>query len=80
MLKVKHLTLFKPVNWKKGGNFCNLVSRFSLILTTFLLSNETFEKVFFIFSSKEESKCKNAQFVQCILKDDDVYFLKITAF
>ena len=45
MLKVKHLTLFKPKNWKKkGGNFyqgckknlldffCNLMSRFSLIL------------------------------------------------
>ena len=21
MLKIKHLTLFKPKNWKKGGNF-----------------------------------------------------------
>ena len=29
---------------------------------------------------KEESKCKNAQFLQWILKDDDVvYFKKITA-
>ena len=27
----------------------------------------------------EESKCKNAQFLQWILKDDDVYFQKITA-
>ena len=43
---------------------------------------------FYIFSPKwppppppqEESKCKNAQFLQWILKDDDVYFLKITAF
>ena len=37
--------------------------------------------IFFIFSSKwppqEESKCKNAQFLQWILKDDDVYFKKI---
>ena len=45
MLKVKHLTLFKPKNWKKAGIstnvagkieldfFCNLVARFSLILT-----------------------------------------------
>ena len=24
----------------------------------------------------EESKCKNAQFLQCILKDGDVYFKK----
>ena len=27
----------------------------------------------------EESKCKNAQFLQWILKDDDAYFQKITA-
>ena len=36
---------------------------------------------FRIFSSKwppqEESKCLNAQFLQWILKDDDVYFQKI---
>ena len=36
---------------------------------------------FWIFSSKwpppqEESKCKNAQFLQWILKDDGVYFKK----
>ena len=35
---------------------------------------------FFIFSSKlppqEKSKCKNAQFLQLILNDDDVYFKK----
>ena len=30
-------------------------------------------------SPQEESKCKNAQFLQWILKDDDVYFHKITA-
>ena len=29
--------------------------------------------------TQEESKCKNAQFLQWILKDDDVYFQKITA-
>ena len=28
---------------------------------------------------QEELKCKNAQFLQWILKDDDVYFKKITA-
>ena len=28
---------------------------------------------------QEESKCKNAPFLQWILKDDDVYFQKITA-
>ena len=28
---------------------------------------------------QEESKCKNVQFLQWILKDDDVYFQKITA-
>ena len=28
---------------------------------------------------QEESKCKNAQFLQWILKDDDVYFQKITS-
>ena len=37
-----------------------------------------------MFSSKwsppqEESKCENAQFLQWILKDDDVFFKKITA-
>ena len=52
MLKVKHLTLFKPKNWKKAGIFnqgCkkksssvrffvgNIVSRFSLILTKMVL-------------------------------------------
>ena len=30
-------------------------------------------------SPQEESKCKNAQFLQWILKDDDVCFKKITA-
>ena len=28
---------------------------------------------------QEESKCKNAQFLQWILKDDDVYIQKIAA-
>ena len=33
-----------------------------------------------IFSPlQEESKRKNAQFLQWILKDDDVYFQKVTA-
>ena len=92
MLKVKHLTIFKQKNLKKGGNFyqgcksnwaVSNASDFralSLILTELWpFSPTTFEKVnlFSIFSSKwpppqEESKCKNAQFLQWILKDDDV--------
>ena len=28
---------------------------------------------------QEESRCKNAQFLRWILRDDDVYFQKITA-
>ena len=54
MLKVKHLTLFKAKNWKKGGKiwprlqknralldfFGDPVSRFSLILTKILFSIE----------------------------------------
>ena len=39
--------------------------------------------IFFYFFAKvtpqEESKCKNVQFLQWILKDDDVYLQKITA-
>ena len=52
MLKVKNLTLLSQKKWKKGGNlengckknralldfFCNLVSRFGLILTEILFS------------------------------------------
>ena len=50
-----------------------------------VFSPQPLKKWFFfcIFSAKwppqEESKCKNAQFLQWILKDDDVYFQKITA-
>ena len=47
MLNIKNLTVLSPKNWEKGGNFdhgckkiralldffCNLVSRFGLILT-----------------------------------------------
>ena len=54
MLKIKHLTPFKPKNWKKAGIFtkvarnielwsicfCNLVSLISLILTKIWLSIE----------------------------------------
>ena len=42
--------------------------------------------IFFLFvrqsdppPPQEESKCKNAEFLQWTLKDDDVYFQKITA-
>ena len=54
MLQVKHLTLFKPPKKKKGGYFyegckknrtlldffCNLVSRFTLVLTSIWFSIE----------------------------------------
>ena len=54
MLKVKNLTLLSKKKWKKDGNFdhgckknralldffCNLVSRFGLILTKILFSIE----------------------------------------
>ena len=56
------------INWCpwtfKGFNiqlFCHLVSRFTLIITNI---------------PQEESKCKYAQFLHWILKDDDVYFKK----
>ena len=48
-----------------------------------VFSPQPLKKIFFFFPPKwppqEESKCKNAQFLQWILKDDDVYFQKITA-
>ena len=44
------------------------------------LKNWFFLNIFFAkVTPQEESKCKNAQFLQWILKDDDVYFKKITA-
>ena len=39
------------------------------------LLNQKIVKKTIIFT-KEESKCKSAQFLQWILKDDDVYFQK----
>ena len=53
-----------------------------------IFSPQPLKKWFFLFfrqsdtpppPQEEESKCKNAQFLQWILKDDDVYFQKITA-
>ena len=49
-----------------------------------VFSPQPLENDFFLnFSSKwppqEESKCKNVQFLQWILKDDNVYFQTITA-
>ena len=48
-----------------------------------VFSPQPVKMTFFIFfvkvTSQEESKCKNAQFLQWILEDDDVYFKKITA-
>ena len=47
-----------------------------------IFSPQPLKKLLFFFSSvtpQEESKCKNAQFLQWILNDDDVYFKKITA-
>ena len=48
--------------------------------TTTTVANKIFEKVIFFRQSDSpgESICKNAQFLQWILKDDDVYFKKIT--
>ena len=74
MLNVKNLTLLSQKNWKKVGILTTVA--FATFICNFLPT--TFEKV--IFSSKwlpkEELKCKNAQFLQWILKDDDVYFKK----
>ena len=50
-----------------------------------VFSPQPLKKLFFfnIFSPKwapqEESKCINVQFLQWIVKDDDVYFQKTTA-
>ena len=43
------------------------------------LKNRIFLDFFAKVPPQEESKCKNAQFLQWILKDDDVFFQKITA-
>ena len=43
------------------------------------LKNDFFLEFFVKVTPQEESKCKNAQFLQWILKYDDVYFKKITA-
>ena len=49
-----------------------------------IFSPQTLKNYFFLnffakVTPQEESKCKNVQFLQWILKDDDVYFKKITA-
>ena len=49
-----------------------------------VFSPQPLKKWFFLdffakVTPQEESKCKNAQFLQRVLKDDDVYFKKITA-
>ena len=50
-----------------------------------VFSPQALKKCCFLFfrqsdpPSQEESKCKNAQFLQRILKDDDVYLKKNTA-
>ena len=64
---------------KKIDIFCNPVSRFSLILSKILFT--AFEKWFFFVkvTPQEELKCKNEQFLQWSLKEDDVYFNIITA-
>ena len=43
------------------------------------LKSEFVSYIFVKVTRQEESKCKNAQFLQWILKDDDVYFKKIKA-
>ena len=92
MLKVKHLTLFKPKNWKKAGNltnvarkieFCSIYLQPSVAIWLDFNQNLIFYRMQVILGCHphphEESKCKNAQFLQWIIKDDDVYFKKITA-
>ena len=44
-----------------------------------LSKNDFFKKISSKWPPQEESKCKNAQFLQWILKGDVVYFKKITA-
>ena len=44
-----------------------------------LLKRFLFLNFFAKVTPQEESKCKNAQFLQWIPKDDDVYFQQITA-
>ena len=48
-----------------------------------VFSPQPLKKWFFLFfrqsDPQEQFKCKNAQFLQWILKDDDVYFKNITA-
>ena len=43
-----------------------------------IFSPQSLKKWIFLDFFQEESKCKNAQFLQWILQDDDVYFQKIT--
>ena len=53
------------------------------VFSTQPLKNDNFFLCFFVKVTppppQEESKCNNAQFLQWILEDDDVYFKKITA-
>ena len=42
MLKVKHLTLFKPKNWKKAGIFTKVARKIGLC-STFLQPSVAFE-------------------------------------
>ena len=46
-----------------------------------VFSSQPIKKKYFFakVTPQEESKCKDAQFLQWILKYDDVYFQKITA-
>ena len=94
MLTVKHLTLFKPKHWKKAGIFFTKVAREIELCLFFFNANINIDRVMDVFfpqplkkcpfiffrqsDPQEESKCKNAQFLQWIL-NDDVYFKKITA-
>ena len=83
MLKVKYLTLFKQKKMKKGGNFDQGCKKNPALRVMPVFSPQPLKKWFlkkkFVNSPQEESKCKNAQFLQWILKGDVVYFQKITA-
>ena len=88
MLKVKNLTLLSQKNEKRrefwprlqpNFAFWLIINRVMAIFSPQPLKKWFWGDFFVEVTPQEESKCKNAQFLQWILKDDDVYFQKITA-
>ena len=62
---------------------CDFRALTLILIELWPLPTTSKKMIFFIIfrqsDPQEESKCNNVQFLQCILKDDDVYFQKITA-